>query len=295
MAFGFKCANYFDTAFNKLQIPTFIGVLVYVVHEFAWPYEPSVQLYFGITLSFLLWVLSLQYLEVHSTAGYLIPMMRGMAADLSRFLAFYWPFQCAYTCAYFLLFQALDEPTYNTVGHAFVTTFLVMLGQINLDAFENLTDGSYVLGYVLLLSHATLTIVMLLNVLVAMMTKTVDGGLDQAKLEALVSFAECVLRSEKTIGLVPITYEPPVAKEDAKAKGIQTEDGEVDQCDEASDEDEQEEVEEDDEEFVLHEVSMEDRLEALEEKLTLSNNMNAETQATLAQVLALVQELQNAK
>ncbi|KDO22391.1 hypothetical protein SPRG_11343 [Saprolegnia parasitica CBS 223.65] len=207
---GGDTAKYFDSFFNCVQLPTFSSVLVFAVYELVGDIDPTLRLYGGMVLNMLLWILGLQYLEVHGTAGYLIPMMRGLLRDVFRFLAFYWPFQCAYACGYFLLFQDTDEETYNTLWRAFVTTFLVMLGQIELDPFENLPDtSSYVLGYTLLLSHATIVMVMLLNVLIAIMTKTVDGGLELAKLEALVSFAECVLRSEKTAGLTPIAADGP--------------------------------------------------------------------------------------
>ncbi|OQR82509.1 hypothetical protein ACHHYP_15914 [Achlya hypogyna] len=205
MLVGRNQAKYFESHFNKVQLPTFALLVVYVLHEFFAPGSYHFRLVVGTILTLLLWVLGLQYLEVHRTAGYLIPMMRNMLGDVLNFLALYLPFQFAYACAYYALFQQEVAPTYNTIEHAFVTTFLVMFGQIDLDPFEQLDDSTqYVLGYVLLLSHATIVIVMLLNVLIAMMAKTVDGGLDQAKLEALVSFAECVLRSEKTQGLRPI-------------------------------------------------------------------------------------------
>ncbi|OQR82519.1 hypothetical protein ACHHYP_15913 [Achlya hypogyna] len=203
MVAGHVEANYYQSDFNKVQLPTFVTLVVYAITELVAPMPDASRLYVGVSLTFLMWALSVQYLEVHGTAGYLIPMMKRMLHDVYRFLAFYLPFQCAYGFAYYLLFQGYDEPTYATISHAFVTTFLVMLGQINLDPFENLpTTGEYVLGYALLLTHATLVIVMLLNVLVAMMTKSVDGGMEKAKREALVSFAECVLRSEKTTGLM---------------------------------------------------------------------------------------------
>ncbi|OQR81321.1 hypothetical protein ACHHYP_16499 [Achlya hypogyna] len=228
---GGDTAKYFDSFFNCVQLPTFSCVLLYVVHEFVGVSSPTLRLYLGIALTMLLWILGLQYLEVHGTAGYLIPMMRGLLRDVYRFLAFYWPFQCAYACAYFLLFQTTGEETYNTIARSFVTTFLVMLGQIELDPFENLPDtSSYVLGYTLLLTHATIVMVMLLNVLIAIMAKTVDGGLDQAKLDALVSFAECVLRSEKTAGLSPIGVDSPAERTrlmaDSSVFSFDDEDGE---------------------------------------------------------------------
>ncbi|KDO24125.1 hypothetical protein SPRG_10913 [Saprolegnia parasitica CBS 223.65] len=206
MLLGHVEANYYQSDFNKVQLPTFIVLVVYAAAELIMPFKADARLCVGIGLTFLTWALSVQYLEVHGTAGYLIPMMKRMLHDVYRFMAFYIPFQCAYAFAYYLLFQDQENADgYDTIPKSFVTTFLVMLGQIETGPFDELADPTqYVLGYTLLLTHATLVIVMLLNVLVAMMTKSVDGGMEKAKREALVSFAECILRSEKTTGLMPL-------------------------------------------------------------------------------------------
>ncbi|KDO29608.1 hypothetical protein SPRG_05561 [Saprolegnia parasitica CBS 223.65] len=88
---------------------------------------------------------------------------------------------------------------YETVPKSFVTTYLVTFAQINMEPFDQLASpAAYVLGYLLLVTHATIVIVMLLNVLIAMMDKTMGAHMDEAKLEACVTFAECVLRMEKT-------------------------------------------------------------------------------------------------
>ncbi|EQC25618.1 hypothetical protein SDRG_16514 [Saprolegnia diclina VS20] len=88
---------------------------------------------------------------------------------------------------------------YETVPKSFLTTYLVTFAQINMEPFNQLASpAAYVLGYLLLVTHATIVIVMLLNVLIAMMDKTMGAHMDEAKLEACVTFAECVLRLEKT-------------------------------------------------------------------------------------------------
>ncbi|EQC26883.1 hypothetical protein SDRG_15306 [Saprolegnia diclina VS20] len=88
---------------------------------------------------------------------------------------------------------------YETVPKSFLTTYLVTFGQINMEPFDQLaTTSASILGYLLLVSHATIVIVMLLNVLIAMMDKTMGAYMDEAKVEATVTFAECVLRMEKT-------------------------------------------------------------------------------------------------
>ncbi|EQC28420.1 hypothetical protein SDRG_13748 [Saprolegnia diclina VS20] len=202
-------SHYFESFFNKVQLPTFVAILVFVITETFYPSSDDVRLYFGIIITFASWALGIQYLEIHGTAGYLISLMTFMLKDVVKFMAFYLPFQCAYAISYYLLFEGRGVDAYATIAHSFVTTFLVMLGQIELEPFENLpAPGPYVLGYTLLLTHATLVIVMLLNVLIAMLNKSMEEIMEKAKLEARVSFAECILRSEKTIGLRPMPVVP---------------------------------------------------------------------------------------
>ncbi|EQC28405.1 hypothetical protein SDRG_13734 [Saprolegnia diclina VS20] len=210
--FGRNASHYFNSFFNKVQLPTFVAILVFVITETFYPCGDDVRLYFGIIITFAAWSTSIQYLEIHGTAGYLISLMTFMLNDVVKFMAFYLPFQCAYAISYYLLFEGRGVDAYATIAHSFVTTFLVMLGQIELEPFENLpAPGPYVLGYTLLLTHATLVIVMLLNVLIAMLNKSMDKVMEKAKLEVRVSFAECILRNEKVYGLRPMPEQDPCA------------------------------------------------------------------------------------
>ncbi|OQR88248.1 hypothetical protein ACHHYP_07021 [Achlya hypogyna] len=240
---------YFESYWNRIQLPTFFFVVVYVLCEYTAPFSDEMRVYAGIPALFLLYVMCVQYLEVFQAVGYLLPMMRHMLTDVFRYLAFYFPIQCAYACAYYLLFKSQlgnlkpYEPVknfsstfattlrgifpnvnlgqnntyandlltilktkdtsdmfqgYETVPKSFVTTYLVSFGQINIEPFDQLeSTTASILGYILLLTHATIVIVMLLNVLIAMMDKTMGAYMDEAKVEACVTFAECVLRMEK--------------------------------------------------------------------------------------------------
>ncbi|KDO24112.1 hypothetical protein SPRG_10900 [Saprolegnia parasitica CBS 223.65] len=222
-------SHYFESTFNKLQLPLFVALFVFGLCEVLSPSSGDAELYVSITLAFATWALSIQYLEVHETAGYLIPMMKHMLHDVFKFMAFYVPFLCAYTIAYYLLFQGRNEDAYNTLSHSFVTAFFVLVGEINADPFEKLpAPGPIVLGYTLLLTHATLVIVLLLNVLIAMMNATMATDMETAQLDAIVSFAECILRSEKTITLqsLPVAPPPTNCRTDAMQRAIMAADDE---------------------------------------------------------------------
>ncbi|EQC25616.1 hypothetical protein SDRG_16512 [Saprolegnia diclina VS20] len=179
LAIGKTPTPYLESYWNRIQLPTFFFVLVYVLCEFTAPFSTNMRIYAGIATVFFLWIMGVQYIEVFGSISYLLPMMRHMIADVSSFLVYYWSIQCAYTCAYYLLFKSQGESEtfapYATVLESFITTYLLLL-----------------------LSHATIVVVMLLNVLIAMMSKTMGAYIEEAKVEATVTFAECVLRMEKT-------------------------------------------------------------------------------------------------
>ncbi|KDO17855.1 hypothetical protein SPRG_16737 [Saprolegnia parasitica CBS 223.65] len=158
----------FESFFNKVQLLTFVAILVFVVTETFCPFSNDVRLYLGIIITFAAWALGIQHLESHNMAGYLISLMTLMLKNMVKFTTFYLPFQCVYAIAYYLLFEGRNVDAYATIDNSFVTTFLVMVGQIDLDPFEDLpAPGQYVLGYTLLLTHATLIIVLVLNLLTA--------------------------------------------------------------------------------------------------------------------------------
>ncbi|EQC38827.1 hypothetical protein SDRG_03785 [Saprolegnia diclina VS20] len=216
---GHKPTPYLESYWNRIQLPTFFFVLVYVFCEFTAPFSDSMRVYAGIPAVLLLWIMGLQYLEVFGSIAYLLPMMRRMIADGYSFLVFYWSIQCGYTCAYYLLFKSQGEndafAPYNSLPESFITAYLVTFTQINLEPFQALTSpAAYVLGYTLLLTHATIVIVMLLNALIAIMNKTMGAYVEEAKLEATVTFSECVLRMEKakTFGTKPQDYVAVVGK-----------------------------------------------------------------------------------
>ncbi|EQC38826.1 hypothetical protein SDRG_03784 [Saprolegnia diclina VS20] len=239
---------YLESYWNRIQLPTFFFVFVYVGCEFTAPFSDNMRVYAGIPAILLLWIMCVQYLEVFPAVGYLLPMMRRMLADVACYLVFYFPIQCAYSSAYYLLFKSQGdhlkpyepEPAfasnftsamhrffpgvdtsdnattmalltvlktkdksdmflgYETMPKSFLTTYLVTFGQINLEPFDQLESPSaYVLGYLLLVTHATIVIVMLLSALIAMMNKTMGAHMDEAKLEACITFAECVSRMRK--------------------------------------------------------------------------------------------------
>ncbi|ETV98939.1 hypothetical protein, variant [Aphanomyces invadans] len=200
--------KYFESAVNRWQIVAYAVVLgVYVPYELgASMFIPEhAMLCIGCTLTLVLWILSLQYFAVFRTGGYLLPMMSGILQDVWNFLSIFMVVQCAITCAFYQLFHGYDDSGYETLWQAFTTTFFVLFGQFNTNMWTHdplvpaMADPVVnAFSMALLLFHATTVSVLLVNVLLATMNRTVDRGLDLSKTEALWSYAECILRMEVT-------------------------------------------------------------------------------------------------
>ncbi|RHY09865.1 hypothetical protein DYB36_008074 [Aphanomyces astaci] len=200
---GYGVRNYFTSVVNSMQIITFCVILFFyvpcqlqIIPETVVPRQTQLVCSGFTTLS--LWVLFLQFLEIIPSAGYLLPMMKGLMRDLTRFSILYG----GLTCCYYILFQS--KPGHETLLKSFITVFLVLFGQLDqvVDVIESEKDKQpllYVVGYILLMFHCAAAIVLLLNVLIAMMNVTMQMGLENARIEALVSYAHCILRLELSL------------------------------------------------------------------------------------------------
>ncbi|OQS06711.1 hypothetical protein THRCLA_01282 [Thraustotheca clavata] len=156
------CAIYSQDIWKK-QSTSYL--LVYGCLELYVPTFNELSQMANITLCFFLWILGIQYLEVNGTAGYLIPMIRGMVDEVYQL----YHILCSISSVHF--FTDLQQH------------FFILLGQFGLEPFESLkSKTSYVIGYILLASNCFIVIVLELNILVAMMTNSIDEN--KAKLNA---------------------------------------------------------------------------------------------------------------
>ncbi|OQR94950.1 hypothetical protein ACHHYP_00794 [Achlya hypogyna] len=225
--------KYYASFTNKLQLLTYSLIL----GPFAWLHyirfhalmreseqmsEALLDIYLclGAFLTISLWMLSLQYLEVNKTAGYLLPIVKDVMRDVWDFLIFYGVFQCGLSCAYYFIFQQKAD-SYKTLWASFRATYFVMYGENGVGDFNAKVDkpkqhalpGSgnktqeHVLpgpimhfGFILRMFHCAVMVVLLLNLLLAMMNKTVDRNWDKLQTRALASYARCILRLETMLG-----------------------------------------------------------------------------------------------
>ncbi|EQC27162.1 hypothetical protein SDRG_15064 [Saprolegnia diclina VS20] len=204
--------KYISSSMNVVQLVAYGLILgVFVAMKLGWlPASTQVQVGFGALLALVLWVFSLQFLEVVSSASYLLPMMAHLFGDIWNFFLIFGIFQIGLTLIFYQLFVLKPDAAFSSLGQSFMSTYFVTFGQVplsSLDTFTNTADvsGSYDTLYIgtaiLMMAHSAIMVVVLLNVLLAMMNQTVEGSLANAKAQALISYAQSILRLEGAMNL----------------------------------------------------------------------------------------------
>ncbi|EQC29440.1 hypothetical protein SDRG_12902 [Saprolegnia diclina VS20] len=203
---------YLSSTMNRVQLMNYTVILcVFVPIQVGWiSVSDDVQVGLGAVLTLGLWVLSLQFLEVISSASYLLPMMSDLLSDIWNFFILFGVFQLGLTLTFYQLFRGHGDDAFGSLGQSFMTTYFVAFGQVPLDSLSvfSASDNSsssqaamYTGVALLMMLHSAIVVVVLLNVLLALMNQTVTGGLEKAKTRALMSYAQCILRLEGAMHL----------------------------------------------------------------------------------------------
>ncbi|OQR90590.1 hypothetical protein ACHHYP_05390, partial [Achlya hypogyna] len=202
--------QYLASTMNVAQLLIYTVVLLVFVPVNLDVIDVSTEFQVGLGgfLTLALWVLSLQFLEVVPSASFVLPMMADLFGDISNFFILFGVFQVGMTITFYQLFRVKpaddSHDAFDGIGQSFMTTYFVAFGQLATDALGVFTDATsdlYVFTALLMMLHSAVVVIVLLNVLLAMMNKTVDGGLEKAKARALLSYARCILRLEEAMGL----------------------------------------------------------------------------------------------
>ncbi|OQR88488.1 hypothetical protein THRCLA_10290 [Thraustotheca clavata] len=191
--------KYYASFVNKLQILTYLTILG--PYTFSnWNDDVYLDMYYicGAFSTISLWMLSLQYLEVNKTAGYLLPIMIDVVGDIWNFLVFYGVFQCGLTCAFYYIFpQQWDD--YGSLWASFRSTYIVLFGENGIKDIQKKGENN-TLGVIFRMFQCAVMVVLLLNLLVAMMNKTVNRNWEKLQSRALTSYARAILRLETITG-----------------------------------------------------------------------------------------------
>ncbi|EQC31154.1 hypothetical protein SDRG_11082 [Saprolegnia diclina VS20] len=203
-------AGYWGSSLNVVQLVNYTAILsVFLPLKLGWLHAPNqVQAGIGALLASVLWVLSFQFLEVVSSASYLLPMMTHLFGDIANFFVFFGVFQCGLTLIFYQLFVLTSDPAFSSLGQSFSTAFFVLFGQVplsSLQAFDDPADSFAPIMYtstsLLMMAHSVILGLVLSNVLIAMFSHTLEKCLANAKAQALITYAWCILRLEMTMNL----------------------------------------------------------------------------------------------
>ncbi|KAF0685181.1 Aste57867_22883 [Aphanomyces stellatus] len=204
-------AKYFSSATNRAQMSMYLLIFFIFVPMKLQIFEipEAIQIGIGGCITITLWILSVQFLEVIPSASYLLPMMSNLFNDVRNFFIFFAVFQLGLTITFYQLFWKKEgrDPAFSSFSQSFITTYFVTFGQLPLDSLDSFNeDGDYndflsSCAVLVMMFQAAVVVIVLLNVLLAMMNKTVDGGFERAKTEALASYAQCIYRLEESMNI----------------------------------------------------------------------------------------------
>ncbi|ETV92398.1 hypothetical protein H310_13287 [Aphanomyces invadans] len=144
--------------------------------------------------SLLLWINFLHVLRVNESTGPMITMVLNMVPDVVHFLMMYAVFQMGLTCAYFALLKG--SAGFESFGDTFLTTYLIIFGQLNLDVvLGNEYPRQLFISVFIMLQYLVVAIV-LLNAFVAVLSMTAENVLERVNDQVVLNHAESILRAE---------------------------------------------------------------------------------------------------
>ncbi|KDO22260.1 hypothetical protein SPRG_12098 [Saprolegnia parasitica CBS 223.65] len=176
--------------------------------------------YSGVVIFLSLWLQVARFFQVHATAGYLVVTLRSVLGDVANFFAFFGVFELGLTGAYYLIYQCTNNTEIPDMWTTFYKSYFILFGETDEAAFSALRNTTrttrnstsavralelplslHIYGISLRMFHCAIVTMVLLNLLLAMMNKTVDRHCDTARTRGLLAYADMVLSFEKMAGV----------------------------------------------------------------------------------------------
>ncbi|OQR90153.1 hypothetical protein ACHHYP_05770 [Achlya hypogyna] len=137
--------TYLSSRTNVAQLLMYLSILgVFVPMKFGLIDAAfELQVGFGGFITLVLWMLSLQFLEVVQSASYLLPMIADLFGNILNFFILFAVLQVGFTLTYYQLFRRQDgDAAFNSVGQSFLTTFFVLFGQVPLGSLDVIANST---------------------------------------------------------------------------------------------------------------------------------------------------------
>lgn len=192
---GVGMSKYFDDEWNVLDMfiySLFVGMAV--LRLGTWNDEerdsssPSLSYDFLLSINaILLWVRASFVFKIHPSVGPLLRMMLRMLTDVINFALLMSLFVVGFSVSFYYLLSERSEDVgndnYSSVGNATLTMFRAMVGDFDYGDFEGLDRDTRIFCQVLMSVYISISAVILLNMLIAMMSETYGDVQDQSILQ----------------------------------------------------------------------------------------------------------------
>lgn len=191
---------YFKSFWNWLNILAYGAILATIPLE---SFGKSMdQAHHGLLslISVSLWINLLQYLRIHKSTGILIATMGRMVRDVRQFLILYSVFLFGFSSALHAIMSHADG--YKTYGDSFITSLLMLFGNLTYEPYSSATGWTWVFANLLLFVYLICVVIMLLNVLIAMMSTSFAIITESSEDQYWLHRAETIIRIE---GNIPVS------------------------------------------------------------------------------------------
>lgn len=188
---------YFKSFWNWINFIAYSSILVTIPIEVTGKSTSPGHHALLAVINVLLWLNMLQYICINRTIGVLVNTMERMVQDVGQFLVLYSIFLLGFSSALHSIMY--EDDGYTTYGDTFITVLLMLFGNLTYDPFGSATGWKWVICNTLLLSYMIIVVIMLLNVLIAMMSKSIDAIKEEAEEKFWLNNAESILRIEKSL------------------------------------------------------------------------------------------------
>mmetsp|Transcript_100391 Transcript_100391/g.287268 ORF Transcript_100391/g.287268 Transcript_100391/m.287268 type:complete len:1299 (-) Transcript_100391:536-4432(-) len=192
---------YVSDPWNYLNMSLLLGLLSLAFLEDEEASDPR-HASLSALVSLSIWTGVLQFVNLNESAAAFVITIQRMMMDMCKFLVMFLIFWMGFSYAFYLMLGVNgplgDEYVegFGSVKDSLATTFLIMLGDWDYDAF---TDNNFVqIGFFV---YVLLSVVLLLNMLIAMMSSSFEEVRENASVEARIAMWESVIRLETYVDM----------------------------------------------------------------------------------------------
>uniref|UniRef100_A0A672TBC7 Transient receptor potential cation channel subfamily V member 6-like n=1 Tax=Sinocyclocheilus grahami TaxID=75366 RepID=A0A672TBC7_SINGR len=158
---------------------------------------------FAVSIIFL-WLRLMKHVRAFRVMGPFIVMLGKIAGDVLRFLFLYIEIYVPYACAFWIIFGA-EVPSMKTVPELLYSLYRITL--VDEYEFDAMLDVDAVMAYLLCGTFLTLSAILCVNLLIALLSDTFQRVYDNALANAVMQQAAIILQIEESMPCLRRCYD----------------------------------------------------------------------------------------